>query len=76
MMTRKVSIIQYIDQSSWYTDQILPINKVKRKYKKGETIDIDCKKYIVIEDYGHLRVTRFCCDINPFKPMTKQIPHK
>ncbi|QAA22715.1 hypothetical protein [Sporolactobacillus terrae] len=76
-MIRKMYIIQYLDQSTaWFVRATVEIQAAHSKYQKGDIIKVNHQNYLVIEDFGRLRVKRFDNEINPFIPFTDQIPNK
>lgn len=76
-MIRNMYIIQYVGQSPvWYLSKTVEINAEKRKYERGDVIQVDDQKYVVVEDYGYLRVKHFIGEINPLKSLISQIPNK
>ncbi|WP_100487488.1 hypothetical protein [Sporolactobacillus pectinivorans] len=76
-MIRSMYVIKYVDQSTvWYLSKTVQINTEKRKYERGDVIQVDDQKYVVVEDYGYLRVKHFIGEINPLKPLISQIPNK
>lgn len=76
-MIRNMYIIQYLAQSTaWYLCETVQIQSAHSKYRRGEIIEDNDQKYLVIEDFGRLRVKRFTCEINPFVPLSDQFPNQ
>jgi hypothetical protein len=71
-LIRNLYIIQYLDQSTaWYLSQTLQIQTKNPKYQRGDILEFSGQKYVVIEDFGRLRVKRFTDEINPFVPLSQ-----
>ncbi|BBN99146.1 hypothetical protein [Sporolactobacillus terrae] len=76
-MIRNMYIIQYLDQSTaWYSCETVQIQSAHSKYQKGDIVEVNDQSYLVIEDYGRLRVKRFNSEINPYKPLINQFQDK
>ncbi|MCL1630539.1 hypothetical protein M3N64_01045 [Sporolactobacillus sp. CPB3-1] len=75
-MLRNMYVIKYVDRFSWHLSQKVQINASSQKYKKGDVIQLNNQKYIVIEDFYRLRVKRFQRGINPLLSLTAQIPNR
>ncbi|MCL1632293.1 hypothetical protein M3N64_10120 [Sporolactobacillus sp. CPB3-1] len=74
-MIRCMCIVQYVSRSaSWYLSHAVQIESGRAKYKRGDEIQYEGKRYAVIEDYGCLRVRSIDGPFNPFKPLISQLP--
>ncbi|MCO7125630.1 hypothetical protein NIE88_07590 [Sporolactobacillus shoreicorticis] len=76
-MIRNMYIIQYLDRSTaWFMCATLELQSALSKYQKGDIIEVNDQSYLVIEDFGRLRVKRFNGEINPFVSLMDQFSNQ